>query len=66
MPNIDFKTRDKAQKKPNKNNLIKKPTNEELREYAKVIDDPKHPFKKIKKDKKMDIEKIFIKSNNKK
>lgn len=56
--------------KPNqykyKSNLEKKPENSELRAYAKIMDDKKHPFNKVPKEPKLDIETIFIKKNKKK
>ena len=45
-----------------KNQLEKKPDNKELRMYAEVIKDKKHPFNKVPKEPKLDIETIFIKS----
>ena len=45
--------------------LQKKPENLELRMYAEVIDDKKHPFNKVPKEPKLDIETIFIKKNKK-
>ena len=49
--------------KPTK--LEKKPDNKTLRVYAKCFDN-KHPFKKIPKDKKFNIESIFVKKKSKK
>ncbi len=42
--------------------LQKKPENEELRLYAKIMDDKKHPFNKVPKEPKLNIETIFIKN----
>tara|TARA_R110002012_G_scaffold5445_1_gene24768 strand:- start:8454 stop:8681 length:228 start_codon:yes stop_codon:yes gene_type:complete len=52
---------DKNPKSHAKNHLKKKPDNKELRIYAKCIDDKTHPFNKVPKEKKLDIETIFIK-----
>ena len=46
--------------------LEKKPENEELRMYAKIMEDKKHPFNRVPKEPKLDLETIFIKSNKKK
>jgi len=55
----------KNPKSIHKNQLQKKPENKELRMYAKVIDDKKHPFNRVPKEPKLDIESIFIKGKNK-
>lgn len=57
---------DKNPKSIHKNQLQKKPDNKELRIYAKCIDDKKHPFNKVPKEPKLNIEDIFIKGNDKK
>jgi len=58
-----------SQNKPStvlyKNTLEEKPQPETLRKYAKIIEDKKHPFNKIPKKPKLDIETIFIKNNKK-
>ena len=53
---------DKNPKSIHKDQLRKKPENKELRMYAKCIDDKKHPFNKVTKESKLDIETIFIKN----
>jgi len=45
-----------------KSSLEKKPEPEELRLYAKIMDDKKHPFNKVPKEPKLNIETIFIKN----
>jgi hypothetical protein len=45
--------------------LEKKPDNKTLRNYAKIFD-KKHPFNKIPKEKKFNVESIFIKKKSKK
>jgi len=61
MNNIDNKPKHNLYK----SSLEKKPENEELRMYAKIMDDKKHPFNKVPKEPKLDLETIFIKKNKK-
>lgn len=56
----------KVVKVAHKNNLEKKPDNKELRQYAEVLNDKKHPFNKVPKEPKLNIENIFIKKNKNK
>tara|TARA_R110000823_G_scaffold220644_1_gene349276 strand:- start:293 stop:499 length:207 start_codon:yes stop_codon:yes gene_type:complete len=58
-------SQNKASTVPYKSTLEKKPEPTELRMYAKIIEDKKHPFNKIPKKPKLDIETIFIKNNKK-
>ncbi len=57
---------DKNPKSIYKNQLEKKPDNKDLRMYAKCINDKKHPFNKVPKEPKLNIEDIFIKGKSEK
>tara|TARA_R110002073_G_scaffold88504_4_gene210033 strand:- start:3806 stop:4123 length:318 start_codon:yes stop_codon:yes gene_type:complete len=49
---------------PNKDNLKKKPTKKELKQYGSNLDE-KHPFRKLKEKKDIEGEDIFDKSSKK-